>query len=58
MKVKKCTCYKEKTDLLAKFIAENWHCCPIDENISVKDCGCWGCDHCTKCIMENAEHLK
>ena len=50
--------HKEITYDLAEFIVKNWHHCPIDENVTVKDCGCWGCDHCKMCILKNTEHLK
>ena len=47
---------KEKA--LAAFIAENWHHCPVDENITIKDCCCWGGDHCTECLVKHATKLK
>lgn len=51
-------CAKKKAEHLAKFIAINWHYCPIDENISVPDCECWKSDKCKDCLLGHVEHIK
>lgn len=51
---------KNKAECLAKFIANNWHWCPIDGNIDVPNCEGWRCDieHCAKCIIKNIDHME
>ena len=45
-------------EFMAKFIAENWHFCPVDENWNIPDCECWGSEKCKKCLLRNADHIK
>ncbi len=47
----------EAAKLLAKFIVENWHHCPVSDEIHVDDCECWGCDNCERCIQRHADNL-
>lgn len=51
-------CAKVTANIFAEFIATNWHFCPIDENVTVHDCECWGSDKCKECLLANADHIK
>ncbi len=47
----------ESAKLLAKFIVDNWHHCPIREDVPVEDCDCWGSENCYLCIRKHADQL-
>lgn len=46
--------YKMVSEELAKFLAKNYHFCPISEDKVIEDCTCWGWDteHCKNCIIK------
>lgn len=55
---------KTKAEILATFIVQNWHYCPIDEEAEVKNCEGWaGCmdefsqKQCVNCIMNHANDI-
>lgn len=44
-------------EMLAKFIAANWHACPIPEAVTVPNCQCWRSEMCAKCVMEHYDYF-
>ena len=48
----------EAAKLLAEFVAKTWHYCPVDENITIDNCGGWRSYMCAECIRKNAKNLK
>lgn len=53
-----------KAEILATFIVQNWHYCPIDDEVPVKDCEGWtGCSDgfnqtkCVKCILKHTDDI-
>lgn len=48
---------KTPAELLAEYIAANWHACPISESTAVPDCQCWSSAMCANCIIEHSNKL-
>lgn len=50
---------KNRADHLAKFIANNWHWCPIDGDCEIHECEGWryDIDYCSKCLVKNVEKI-
>ena len=53
-----------KAETLALFIVQNWHYCPIDENVTIEKCEGWtgGCTFldqmkCAKCICKHSNEI-
>ena len=49
--------HREAAILLAKFIVENWHHCPVNAEVTVSNCDCWGGENCFLCIKKHADQL-
>lgn len=47
----------KKAEILAGFIVENWHYCPIPESIAVEECDGWKSDMCAECICNHTDEL-
>lgn len=48
----------ETVKLLAEFIVTNFHHCPVNINVDVPGCECWGEEYCKTCIRKHADQLK
>jgi len=47
-----------KAEKLTLFIVNNWHFCPIPEDIMVRHCDGGGGEHCKDCILDNVHNLR
>ena len=46
-----------KTERIAAFLVQNWHYCPLDEELNIPNCAGWRNKACVKCICQNSEAL-
>lgn len=48
---------KTKAEILATYIVQNNHFCPLDDDCNVKDCAGWHNEECVKCILKHIDAI-
>lgn len=47
-----------QAEYIATYLVQNYHYCPIDEEVSIADCEGWKpSEHCVKCILKHSSSL-
>ena len=47
-----------KAEVIASYLVQNWHYCPIDDEVNIPECEGWRvCKKCVKCILKHSDAI-